>query len=118
MNAALGPLFTATLGFPLAARLVLSAAAIAPVGFAMGLCFPLGMLRFGDRNKPWFWALNGAAGVLASAVSLALSMEIGFAKVAYLGAAAYGIAHAAFRRPRAGVSGAGHQPWTRTGSSL
>jgi hypothetical protein len=83
---------------PLAARLLITVLAIVPAGFLMGMFFPLGMVRFGDRNKAWYWALNGAAGVLASAVSLALSMEIGFANVAYLGAAIYLFAYLAFLR--------------------
>jgi spermidine synthase len=105
INAALGPLFTATLALPLAARLLVTVLALVPAGFLMGLFFPLGMVRFGDRNKAWYWALNGAAGVLASAVSLALSMEIGFANVAYLGAAIYVIAYLAFLRAPAAARG-------------
>jgi spermidine synthase len=96
INAVLGPLFTATLALPLTVRLLITVVALVPTGFLMGLFFPLGMVRFGDRNKAWYWALNGAAGVLASAVSLALSMEIGFSNVAYLGAAIYLIAYLAF----------------------
>jgi hypothetical protein len=49
--------------------------------------------RFGDRSKAWFWALNGAAGVLA----LALAMHWGFSAVAYLGAAGYVVAWVALR---------------------
>ena len=45
---------------------------LVPTGIAMGCCFPLGMLRFGEAHKGWFWALNGAAGVFASAEGDAL----------------------------------------------
>ena len=92
LNAAFGPLFAATLGFGFAARVAVAIAAIAPAGFVMGFFFPLGMVRFGDRNKAWFWALNGAAGVLASVLSLALSMELGFRTVAWIGAGLYALA--------------------------
>jgi hypothetical protein len=47
------------------------------------------MLRFGDASKAWFWALNGAFSVLASACSLALAMAFGFTAVAWLGVLAY-----------------------------
>jgi hypothetical protein len=89
INAALGPLFQHTLGFSWTQRLFVSVFLIVPAGIAMGCCFPIGMLRFGERHKAWFWALNGAAGVFSSVFSLALSMEFGFSRVATLGAAIY-----------------------------
>lgn len=92
LNGAFGPLFEATLGLGFAARVVVAIAAIAPAGLVMGFFFPLGMVRFGERNKAWFWALNGAAGVLASVLSLALSMELGFRTVAWIGAGLYALA--------------------------
>ena len=92
LNAAFGPLFGATLGLGFAARVAVAIVAIAPAGFVMGFFFPLGMVRFGDRHKAWFWALNGAAGVLASVLSLALSMELGFRTVAWIGAGLYAVA--------------------------
>jgi hypothetical protein len=88
-NLALGPAFRLTLGWPWTARLVLSVLLIVPSGMAMGCCFPIGMLRFGERHKAWFWALNGAAGVFASVFSLALCMELGFSLVASVGALVY-----------------------------
>jgi hypothetical protein len=88
-NAALGPLFAATLGWPLGARVATASLVLVPAGVAMGFPFPLGMRRFGEPSRAWFWALNGVAGVLASVLSLALSMEIGFSRVAALGAALY-----------------------------
>jgi hypothetical protein len=103
VNAALGPLFTATLGWPLAARVATAAGLLVPAGVAMGFPFPLGMQRFGAASRAWFWALNGVAGVLASVLSLALSMEIGFSRVAALGAALYFVAWALLRAPTASV---------------
>jgi hypothetical protein len=61
----------------------------------MGFAFPLGMVAFQDDDKPWFWAMNGAASVLASVFSLALAMAIGFFGAALAGivvyVAAYGL---------------------------
>ena len=88
-NALLSPVFQLTLGFTWSLRLMLSVLLIVPTGIALGFCFPLGMQRFGERNKAWFWALNGAAGVFASVLSLALSMELGFPLVATIGAILY-----------------------------
>lgn len=91
-NAALTPLFHASLGWPWVVRLLSSVLLIVPTGVALGLWFPLGMLRFGEAHKAWFWALNGAAGVFASAASLALSMELGFPVVTSIGAVLYVVA--------------------------
>jgi hypothetical protein len=88
-NAALGPVVHATLGWPWALRLVMSTLLIVPTGVVLGGCFPLGMLRFGESHKAWFWALNGAAGVFASVSSLALCMELGFRLVTTLGGCIY-----------------------------
>jgi len=85
-------LFGATLGWPLLGRVAMAAALLLPVGFVMGLFFPMGMARFGSPNRPWFWALNGAASVLASVASLALAMTFGLLAVGYVGAGVYAIA--------------------------
>jgi len=89
-----GALYDATLGAPRAVRIGLCLLSMAPAGFLMGFAFPAGMLCFAgqDTNKAWFWAINGAFGVVASAVSLALAMLIGFSAVAGVGAIAYLVA--------------------------
>jgi hypothetical protein len=89
---ALPPLFDATLGFPRAVRILVSALLLLPLGASLGLFFPLGMQRFGDRAKPWYWAINGVFGVVASVMSLALSMEFGFFAVGMLSAVSYAVA--------------------------
>src|SRR6266542_274259 len=50
---------------------VVSALLLGPAGFAMGFPFPIGMHAFGDQPGAWFWAVNGAASVLATVFSLA-----------------------------------------------
>lgn len=88
-NAGMPPLFQATLGWAEPARIAIAVALLLPIGYLLGHFFPLGMLRFGDAHKAWFWALNGAFGVLASVCSLALAMAFGFAVVAWIGVAGY-----------------------------
>src|SRR5262249_29782400 len=61
-------------------RAPLCVAIIAPAGFLMGFGFPTGMRfisRVDRRPTPWFWGINGAAGVLAS--SAAVGVSIAFA---------------------------------------
>lgn len=91
-NAGMPGLFQATLGWSEPLRIAIAIALLLPIGFLLGHFFPLGMLRFGDDNKAWYWALNGACGVLASVCSLALAMAFGFAMVAWVGVACYAAA--------------------------
>jgi hypothetical protein len=91
-------LFQVALPWPLAARVLLSAALLVPGGAVLGLWFPLGMVIFGDRRKPWHWAVNGVFGVLAAVMSLALSMAWGFAVVGWLAALGYALAWLTLRR--------------------
>jgi hypothetical protein len=96
----LGPLFEATLGLDLALRVMISIVLLAPAGLLMGIAFPIGMISFGDAHKPWFWAMNGAASVLASVLSVGLSMSLGFSTVLCFGVLFY-VAAWIFLDPRA-----------------
>ena len=61
-------------------RIAVSLALVAPCGFMMGFCFPVGMRWASElgqeENLPWMWALNGAAAVLASFIAMCISTEI------------------------------------------
>jgi hypothetical protein len=89
VNISLTPLCTQTMGQPLAARIGIAALAFLTSGFFMGCAFPTGMLRFGDQSKAWFWAVNGAFSVLASALSLGAAMLAGFSMVTATGVVFY-----------------------------
>ncbi|MBN1654680.1 MAG: hypothetical protein JXA30_12990 [Deltaproteobacteria bacterium] len=91
-NLALPTLFGLGLGLGLAYRIVVAIGFVMPFGLLMGVFLPLGMMRFGDRSRAWFWAINGACSVAASVVSLALAMTFGFSTVAWIGAGLYLIA--------------------------
>ena len=101
LNFALGPVFDATLGLGFGVRVLLSVLLLAPAGFVMGFPFAAGMTAFGDAHKPWFWAMNGSASVLASVSSLAVSMMAGFSRAATLGVICYGLAYLLFLRQTA-----------------
>jgi hypothetical protein len=103
-------LFSSSLGLPLGLRVLASCLVLIPVGWVLGLFFPLGMLRFGDADKPWFWAINGVFGVVASVLSLALSMELGFLRVGKLSAALYVVAWACLRGGRRARDAGGARP--------
>ncbi len=73
-------------------RGLVSVAVILPAGLLMGFGFPTGM-RFisavDRRPTPWFWGINGASGVLASAVAVACSIAYGIGTTLALGAICY-----------------------------
>jgi hypothetical protein len=66
---------------------------IAPCGFLMGFCFPVGLRWMRELGRsdtlPWMWALNGGAAVLASFVAILLSMQFTISVPAFVGAACY-----------------------------
>ena len=77
-------------------RAALSLLLVAPSGFLMGFCFPVGLRWMSalkqERNLPWMWALNGAAATLGSFVAIIISMESTITVCALVGAACYLIA--------------------------
>jgi len=101
---ALRQLFDATLGLPLLLRFGITALALSPVGFLMGVPFPSG-IRLTESEQPasddsqnlegsipWVWAVNGAASVVASILAALLALTFGFSLVLRIGAACYGLA--------------------------
>ena len=79
-------------GAVLATRAAVCVVVIAPAGLLMGFGFPTGMRlvsAIDRRPTPWFWGVNGAAGVLASAAAVALSIAAGIGATLALGAACY-----------------------------
>jgi len=76
-------------------RIAVSLALVAPCGFIMGFCFPVGMrwaTQLGQEgNLPWMWALNGAASVLASFIAMVISTETSIRACVLTGAACYAL---------------------------
>jgi hypothetical protein len=73
-------------------RSALSVVLIAPAGLLMGFAFPVGIRMveaIDDRPTPWFWGINGAAGVLASVVAVVVSIAFGIKTSMILGAVCY-----------------------------
>jgi spermidine synthase len=83
------------LEWPRATKVVLSIALLAPLGYLMGMPFPLGIKLAGanaPRMVPWLWGINGTLSVLASALSVFLALNLGFTFAALVGQAAYVVA--------------------------
>ncbi|HTU24783.1 MAG TPA: hypothetical protein VMF30_05270 [Pirellulales bacterium] len=85
-------LMTYFVATPMSGKIALSIAVIFPVGILLGFCFPVGMrlMRTIDpAETPWYWALNGIFGVLASAVAAFISTFAGISTTFLLAAACY-----------------------------
>lgn len=97
MSYYINPLFQTSLEYPLALRAIFMALIVAPGGFLMGCAFPGGVSFWSIKDEiqnhlPLFWAINGAASVIASVTAMLLALTYGFNLVLRLGAMGYGFA--------------------------
>jgi hypothetical protein len=82
-------------GAPFAAKLLISALVLAPLGFAMGMPFPAGLRALADNHpatsKPieWAWAMNAASSVLGSVLAIVIAIQFGLNVTLTCSAAAY-----------------------------
>jgi hypothetical protein len=82
----------ASLDLPFWLRAALLVATLAPLSFALGLPFPLGLDRFrqeGAALLPWAWALNGAFSVVATPLANLIAHGVGLAPLLIAGGACY-----------------------------
>jgi hypothetical protein len=87
-----------------AMRIAISVAILLPIGFFMGMAFPIGMRRAlseAPSIAPWLWGVNGAASVCASVLVVVIALGAGISAAFWVGAGCYVIALAAIlRSPR------------------
>jgi hypothetical protein len=80
---------------PAAWRTACVAGLIAPLGLAMGMCFPLGMdvlRRLHPGIVAWGWGVNGACGVFGCAATLVIALNFGLTACLLTGGACYLVA--------------------------
>jgi hypothetical protein len=86
-------IFNLFLGSPFYSRLLISFVLLSPLGFFMGIPFPLGMKLLAEmglpRHVPRMWGINGIGSVLGSALAIALAVSFGFSYAMLLGAILY-----------------------------
>ena len=90
-------------GWPLRLRALVGLASIAPLAFAMGMPFPLGLARLARQAPalvPWAWAVNGLASVVAAIAAVLLAMAVGLQATLLVALALYGVAALAWPAPR------------------
>ncbi|MBW2399952.1 MAG: hypothetical protein JRG80_11855 [Deltaproteobacteria bacterium] len=75
-------------------RIAWSIFLLLPIGFFMGMPFPLSMKAASDSPStreltPWLWGINGATSVLASVVAIVIAMTWGISAAFWCGLASY-----------------------------
>ncbi len=103
------PLSAAAAGWPLGAKMAITALLIAPAAFLMGMPFPSGLRRLEERHPPsvrWAWSINAAASVLGSAAAIVLAIYLGLRGTMLIGGGLYLVAMAVIaltRKPAANL---------------
>jgi hypothetical protein len=83
---------SALLWLPIALKIALTAAMIAPLGFTMGMPFPAALRRLEEWHAPsvrWAWSLNAASSVLGSVGALMCAIYLGLAQTLIIGGLFY-----------------------------
>ena len=77
VTSSIQPILDTTVGMKLIFRCLVAVATTAPLSTLLGFCFPIGMRlvsMISSSGTPWMWGVNGACGVLASILAVAISM--------------------------------------------
>ncbi|MFC1851023.1 hypothetical protein ACFL27_12585 [candidate division CSSED10-310 bacterium] len=83
------------ISIPTSLKILLVVLALFPLGFLMGMPFPMG-IKLVDRKAhemiPWVWGINGGTSVFASVFSIVVAITWGFSVAMVVGFTAYLIA--------------------------
>jgi len=97
------PVFGWFLQTPVMLRIMMSALLIAPLGFVMGMPFPMGIAVIRDRVSgtiAWAWGMNGLFTVVGGFLSVVTSIYWGFTQTLLVALGIYVVAFLAFTRLR------------------
>ena len=91
----LTPILQASVGFALPIRAAYVILLIAPLGFLMGMMFPMGIKWLAAKKVPhmvpWAWGINGYFSVISALLASILAVEIGFVSILVLAGLAYAL---------------------------
>ena len=76
-------------------RYMFSILLIAPLGFCMGMPFPMALAKISQSAPaliPWIWGINGCASVISAILATLIAMQFGFTILIFLAIALYGVA--------------------------
>jgi hypothetical protein len=88
-------LLRASSPWPFPVRVLTCAAAVAPLGFALGVPLPVGLACVARRSEsrvPWLWAVNSATSVLGSVLATFAAIHAGIGAALASGAICYLVA--------------------------
>lgn len=94
LSVATGPIFSLFSESALFLRGIVCVMLAMPLGILLGFGFPTGMAlvqAIDPRPSAWFWGINGAAGVMGSAVAVALNIAIGLNWTIIIGGLCYAL---------------------------
>jgi len=89
------------LTLPLGGRILASGAMIFPIGFLLGMPFPLGILAIAHQPRgaiAWAWGMNGLFTVVGGLLSVPLSIAFGFNVAILFALGLYALAFVVFRK--------------------
>jgi len=102
-------IFQWTLSWPIGAKILMTEMMLAPIGFMLGLPFPVG-LRIVNKEAPslvpWAWGVNGFFTVIGSILSVILGMTFGFVTVIIIAGICYLVCWLIVGRIQSSVSNA------------
>lgn len=81
-------------------RILISAFLLVPIGFLMGVPFPLAMTMARERkdsSTALYWGINGATSVMSSVLAVAISIQFGITAAFVTGAVFYLLAFICYR---------------------
>jgi len=94
--------FKLLLGLALPLRLLASILMLIPLGFCLGIPFPLGIRWLKEKNQqhsiPWMWGINGVSSVIGSAMTVLVAISFGFTEALFVSAGCYLAIFLAFSR--------------------
>ena len=103
--ALLEPLMQSAGSWQLGVKILLSIALIAPLGFCMGMPFPIGLSALAAHPPSltaWAWGINGCASVISAILATLLAIHFGFNAVILLALACYLAAAGSFPESASG----------------
>jgi hypothetical protein len=80
-------------------RYIISILLIVPLGFCMGMPFPMALARIGQTTPaliPWAWGINGCASVIGAILATLVAMQSGFTVLIFFGVGFYCVAALCF----------------------
>lgn len=97
----LSPIFVGLMALSQVAKILAAVFLIAPMGFFMGIPFPLALSEVAARTPsliPWAWGINGCASVISAVLATLIAIQFGFTVLIIFSLMLYAIAAVCFPR--------------------